>query len=190
MAPTAPGKFESPLPDFTARYRYFGKWGHVQLSGFAALLNYRYANGEVDGLGLFGLNLSGRVNVGKLDYAIAQVVGGPGSGRARGGLSAAPDASQSLQALDDLGYTLGFCHYWSPSLSSLFVFNSGGVDNAVGQSAGSLHRVTYAAANLLWQFAPNTMAGVEYLYGQRVDKSDASGQANRIQFSVKHSINL
>ena len=190
VAPTDPGKFESPLPDFTARYRYFGKWGHIQVSGFAALLNYRYASGEVDGLGLYGFNLSGRVNIGKRDYAIAQVVGGPGSARARGGLSAAPDASQNLQALDDLGYTLGFCHYWSPSLSSLFVYNAGGVDNSAGQSASSLHRVTYAAANLLWQFAPNTMAGVEYLYGKRVDKSEASGQANRIQFSVKHSINL
>lgn len=190
VAPTDPGKFESPLPDFTARYRYFGKWGHVQVSGFAALLNYRYASGEVDGLGLYGFNLSGRVNIGKRDYAIAQVVGGPGSARARGGLSAAPDANQNLQALDDLGYTLGFCHYWSPSLSSLFLYNAGGVDNSAGQSAGSLHRVTYTAVNLLWQFAPNTMAGVEYLYGKRVDKSDASGQANRIQFSVKHSVNL
>lgn len=190
VAPTAAGAFESPLPDFTARYRYFGKWGHVQLSAFAALLNYRYSNGEVDGLGLYGFNLSGRVNVGKQDYLIGQLVGGPGSGRGRGGLSAAPDASQNLQALDDIGYTLGFCHYWSPSLSSLFVFNSGGVNNTAGQSSGSLHRVTYAAANLIWQFAPNTIAGLEYLYGQRVDKSDASGQANRIQFSVKHSFNL
>lgn len=190
VAPSAPGKFESPLPDLTARYRYFGKWGHVQLSGFAALLNYRYSAGGVENIWQWGYNVSGRLNVGKKDYLIAQVVGGAGSARFRGGLSAAPDANQQLQPLNDFGFTLGYCHFWSPKLSSVFVYNAGKVDNSAGQLGSSLHSIGYASGNLLWQFAPQTMAGMEYLWGTRKDKNDASGQANRIQLSIKHSINL
>lgn len=190
IAPSEAGKFQSPLPDFTARYRYTGKWGHVQLSAFAALLQYDYASGENDNIGLYGLNLSGQFNFAKKDYFIYQLVGGPGSARMKGGLSAAPDESGDLQPLDDIGYTAGICHYWSPNVSSLFVYNSGGVDNLAGQGSSSLHKVDYVAANILWQFAPNTMAGMEYLWGKRMDKSDASGTANRLQFSIKHSFNM
>ncbi len=189
-APAASGKFQAPLPDFTARYRNTGKWGHVQLSAFAALLQYDYSDRETENLGLFGLNLSGQFNFGKKDYLIYQLVGGPGAGRFRGGLSAAPDANGNLQPLDDIGYTAGICHYWTPSLSSLFLYNSGGVDNQEGQAGGSIHRVDYVAANLIWQVAPGTMAGFEYLWGKRMDKDDASGSANRLQFSIKHSINM
>jgi hypothetical protein len=189
-APSDPGKFQSPLPDFTARYRNTGKWGHVQLSAFAGMIQYDYTNGENDNVGLFGWNLSGQFNFAKKDYFIYQLVGGPGSGRMRGGLSAAPDASGHLQPLDDIGYTAGICHFWNADLSSLLVYNSGGVNNLAGQSSSSLHKVDYLAANLQWQFAPNTMAGMEYLWGKRMDKSDASGTANRLQFSIKHSFNM
>jgi hypothetical protein len=50
--------------------------------------------------------------------------------------------------------------------------------------------VDYLAANLIWQFAPNTMAGMEYLWGKRIVLNDASGTANSLQFSIKHSFNL
>lgn len=189
-APPAAGKFYSPLPDLTARYRLTRTWGHLQLSAFAALLQYRYSAGEEDNVGLFGFNLSGQLNVGKKDYFIYQLVGGPGSGRMRGGLSAAPDASGQLQPLDDFGYTAGFCHYWSPKLSSLVVYNSGDVQNQAGQANSSLYKVDYIATNLVWQVAPNTIAGIEYLWGKRVDKSKADGTANRLHFSVRHSFNL
>lgn len=190
VAPTTAGKFESPLPDFTARYRYTGKWGHVQLSAFAAMLRYRFNTGGTDDLGLFGLNLSGQFNVFKKDYLTYQLVGGPGSGRFRGGLAAAPDANDNLETLDDLGWTVTYCHYWTPSLSSLLVYNAGGVNNTAGQSGSSIKNVQYVAANLIWQFAPQTWAGVEYLWGNREDKDASDGQANRIQFSIRHSFNL
>jgi hypothetical protein len=190
-APPDPGKFQSPLPDFTARFRNTGKWGHVQLSAFAAMIQYDYTNAGTENIGLYGYNLSGQFNFGKKDYIIYQVVGGPGSGRFRGGaLSAAPDENGVLHPLDGFGYTAGICHYWSPTVSSLFVYNSGGVDNNKGQSPESLKKVDYLAANLIWQFAPNTMAGMEYLWGKRIDLDDASGTANRLQFSIKHSFNL
>jgi DcaP outer membrane protein len=189
-APAQPGKFLSPWPDLTARFRYFGKWGHFQLTSFVGILQYQYTSGSEDNLTLFGANLSGKFNVFKHDYFIYQVVGGPGSGRYRGGLSAAPDANQELQPLVDYGYTFGYCHYWTPALSTLVVYNGGGVGNSAAQSYNSLKNVNYFAANLLWQFTPTTLAGMEYMWGKRTDKNNASGTANRIQFSIKQSFNL
>jgi hypothetical protein len=190
VAPTQPGKFYNPLPDFTARYRYTGHWGHVQLSGFVGALQYRYTAGGKDDVTLYGFNLSTQIRAGKRDYFQAQLLAGPGVGRMRSGLSAATDANDQLRALNEFGYTVLFCHFWTPALSSLVMYNTGYVDNSAGQTGDNIRHVQYAAANLIWQFAPNTMAGIEYLWGQRIDKNDASGHANRIQFSVKHSFNM
>lgn len=190
VAPSQPGKFQSPLPDLTIRYRRTGKWGHLQISALAAMLRYAYSSGEKDDVPLFGMNLSGQFNFGKKDYFLYQILGGPGVGRSKGALSAAPDENGTLKPLNDFGYTAGVCHYWNPHLSTLLVYNAGTVNNSAGQGNSSLHKVDYIAANLLWEFAPNTMAGMEYLLGKRIDKNDASGVANRLQFSIKHSFNM
>jgi hypothetical protein len=189
QAPANPGHFESPLPDFTARYRYTQEWGHVQLSGFAALLRYRFNAGGSDEVSLFGLNLSGQVNLLEKDKIIYQGVYGPGVGRYRGGMSAALDRNGNLEALTDMGFTLGYEHHWSPAFSSLIVFNYGSVNNTDGQPTNNVKMVTYGAINFLWYFAENAMAGVEYLYGTREDIDGDNGSANRLQFSVKYAFN-
>jgi hypothetical protein len=92
QTPPAPGTLESPLPDFTARYRVTKPWGHVQLSGFAGMLQFRPTTGEVDDVSLFGANLSGQFNLLRKDKLSYQAVYGPGVARYRGGLSAGLDA--------------------------------------------------------------------------------------------------
>src|SRR5688572_26255883 len=118
QAPAEPGKFESPLPDLTARYRITKKWGHVQLSGFAAQLRYRITAGGTQDVSLFGGNLSGQFNILKKDKLIYQVVYGPGVGRFRGGLSAGLDANGELEPITDMGATAGYQHFWSDRFSS------------------------------------------------------------------------
>ncbi|GAA0879347.1 DcaP family trimeric outer membrane transporter [Algoriphagus jejuensis] len=189
QTPAEPGAFESPLPDLTARYRITKDWGHFQASGFAAKIQYRYLSGGTDAVTLFGLNLSGRLNFLESDYLIYQAVYGPGSGRMRGGLSVALDSNGELQALDDLGFTVGVQHSWAPKVTSLLTYNHGIVDNTAGQSANNLHISNYLAANVLWHFTDRAFAGVEYLHGTRTDKNDASGAANRLQMSIKYTFN-
>lgn len=190
QTPDTPGKFESPLPDLTARFRVTESWGHIQLSGFAAKLVYRYTAGGMDEVSLFGGNLSGNfIFNSEKDKLIYQVVFGPGVGRFRGGLSAGLDAGGNLEALNDLGYTLGLEHRWSPAFASLFVFNQGTVDNTAGQPLTSIHQANYFATNFTWNFAERAIAGVEYLRGTRKDENELSGTANRIQFSVKYVFN-
>lgn len=189
QAPAEPGKFESPLPDLTARYRITKKWGHVQLSAFAAQLRYRITAGGTQDVSLFGVNLSGQFNLLKKDKFIYQAVYGPGVGRFRGGLSAGLDANGELEAITDMGATAGYQHFWNDHFSSLFVYNQGSIDDTEGQPVNEISRMNYMALNLLWHFTEGAFVGVEYLNGTREDISGEDGTANRIQFSVKYSFN-
>jgi hypothetical protein len=189
QTPAEPGKFESPLPDLTARYRITKKWGHVQLSGFAAQLRYRYTAGGSDEVSLFGGNLSGQFNFLKKDKFIYQVVYGPGVGRFRGGISAGLDANGNLEAITDVGATVGLQHFWNDNFSSLFVYNQGSIDDTAGQPVTDISRINYMAANLVWHFVDHAFVGVEYLRGTREDINKEDGTANRLQFSVKYSFN-
>jgi hypothetical protein len=188
-APGEPGKFESPLPDLTARYRFTKEWGHVQLSAFAAQLRYRFSAGGSDDVALFGGNFSGQLNFLKKDKFIYQVVYGPGVGRFRGGLSAAPDSNGDLEPITDIGVTAGVQHFWSDKFSSLVVYNQGSNDTTEGQPGSDISAMNYMAVNLIWHFVDNAFVGVEYLRGTRTDINDEDGTANRIQFSVKYSFN-
>ena len=189
QTPEEPGKFESPLPDLTARYRITKKWGHVQLSAFAAQLRYRFSAGGSDKVSLFGGNLSGQLNFLKKDKLIYQVVYGPGVGRFRGGFSAGLDANGDLEAITDFGVTAGLQHFWNDKFSSLLVYNQGSIDTTVGQPQTDISSMNYMAVNLIWHFVDNAFAGIEYLRGTRDDINEEEGTANRIQFSVKYSFN-
>lgn len=189
QAPAEPGKFESPLPDLTARYRITKKWGHVQLSGFVAQIRYRFTAGGSDEVSLFGGNLSGQFNFLKKDKFIYQVVYGPGVSRFRGGFSAGLDADGNLEAITSVGATAGLQHFWNDNFSSLFVYNQGSNDSTEGEPLSNIYRANYMAVNLIWHFVDNAFVGVEYLRGTREDISEEDGTANRIQFSVKYSFN-
>jgi hypothetical protein len=189
QTPTEPGKFESPLPDLTARYRVTKDWGHVQVSGFAAQLRYRYSAGGSDQVSLFGGNVSGQFNFLKKDKVIYQVVYGPGVGRFRGGYSAGLDANGNLEAITDLGATIGIQHFWNDSFSSLAVYNQGSNGTTEGQPPADISQMNYMAVNLLWHFVDNAFVGLEYLRGTREDIDETEGTANRLQFSVKYTFN-
>jgi hypothetical protein len=186
QAPPQPGEFESPLPDLTARVRLSRSWGHVQASGFAGKLTYRYTAGGKEEVALFGCNLSGAFNLLKKDRLSYQVLYGPGAARFRGGLSAAVDANGNLEALTDIGVSVMYQHQWSKAFTSVLVLNQGSVDNLSGQPVTSLSLARYTAANLIWSFADNAFAGVEYLWGERQDIDGSNGTAGRLQFSVRY----
>lgn len=189
QAPAEPGNFESPLPDLTARYRITKKWGHIQVSGFAAQIRYRFSAGGLDEVSLFGGNLSGQLNFLKKDNLIYQAVYGPGVSRFRGGLAAGLDANGDLEAITSVGATVGVQHFWNDNLSSLIIYNQGSNDVTEGEPLTNNYKGNYMAANLLWHFTDKAFVGVEYLRGTREDISKESGTANRIQFSVKYSFN-
>lgn len=188
--PAEPGKWETPLPDFTGRYRLTKPWGHLQVSAFIGKLVYRFDAGGTDDVSLLGGNISGQFNLfDKRDKLIYQAVYGPGVGRFRGGLTAGLDENGELEALTDMGFTVGYEHRWSSTFSSLVLYNQGSVDNTKGQTPVSIEKADYAAVNLVWHFTDNAFVGVEYLWGFRQNLNEDSGTANRLQASVKYSFN-
>ncbi len=190
QSPTESGNFENPLPDLTGRYRITEKWGHVQFSAFLASIRYRYDDGSKDDETLYGGNLSGQFNFLKRDEIIYQVIYGPGLGRYRGGDSVGLDQSGNIEALTDLGLTIGVQHYWTDKLSTLVVYNYGNVENTDGQPGSSIKATSYFAANVVYNIMKGTFIGVEYLKGNREDLSGDEGTANRLQFSARYSFNM
>lgn len=189
QAPKQSGQFENIMPDITARFRKSGTRGHVQLSGFLGSMNYKYDTGVSNKVMLYGLNLSGQLKLLKKDMMAVQIVGGPGSGRYRGGMSAALDSSGQLMALKDLGFSVQYQHFWNENLYSLAVYSHGIIENTGGQDENSSKSMNYSLVNLCWLFTPKTLFGIEYLRGFHEVKSGASGIANRIQVSVKLTLN-
>jgi hypothetical protein len=189
QAPARPGKMETFLPDITARYRYTGQWGHIQLSGFAGAVRFRPQTGSSESNFSYGLNLSGQLNFLHSDFFAYQFLAGPGVARYRAGKYAAPDDNDQLQSIPAFGVTASAKHYWTPKLSSLILFNYGKESPVSGQPDSDLESAFYGAVNLIWQFHKIAFLGLEYLHGGRYDISGASGRANRLQFSVQVDIN-
>ena len=109
--------------------------------------------------------------------------------RYRGGIQAAPDENGDIVAATDQGFTVGYQHFWSDKWSSFAIYNYGSTDDTGGIPASSVADLSYIAVNLLWHFTHNAFAGIEYMYGKRVDQDEADGTANRIQMSVSYTFN-
>jgi hypothetical protein len=183
------GAVEKPMPDITARFRFTGGAGHVQLSGFVGKTRYRATGGDTDDAMIGGVLLSGRLRLFGSDAAYTQVAYGPGLGRYRGGVSAAPDVSNNLTAVEAFALTTGYEHWWSDRWSSNVVFSPAWALDDIGVMGTANTQLTYAAANLFYWFIPNrAWVGGEYLFGRREVSGGTRATANRIQFAVRFNI--
>lgn len=185
-----PGEFENVFPDVTGRYRMTQPWGHVQLSAFGAFVGFRPDTGSLNTEVLYGLNLSGLINVCNKDKLNFQFAGGPGIGRFNGGMSVVPDENNELRGLTDALITVGYLHWWNEAFSSYIMYNQGWSDYSDLQPSSDIQSLNYMSANVVWHFLPGAFAGIEYLRGNRKDISDNKGTANRIQMSIQYNFNM
>jgi hypothetical protein len=185
IEPSTPGEVEEATPDLTGRLRWTNGAGHVQLGLFAGSARYDADNAPADTVFLWGTNLSAKLALGERDHLFLQGTYGPGVGRYRGGITAAPDASGDLEAIDVLGGMVGYEHHWSADWRSTVTYSWGKGDLPAGVTSDNVEVLEYAAANLIWQFSDRAWTGVEYLFGAREDLDGSRGEANRIQFSIR-----
>jgi len=155
----------------------------VQLSGFVSRTRFRPNIGDPTDVTIGGVLVSARYRSFGRDTVYAQFSYGPGLGRYRGDVSAAPDASGKLKAVEVTALTAGYEHYWSPRWSSNIVASPAWV---LSHLADPNRRFDYVAANLRYWFLENRgWAGLEYLYGLKETRNEMQGHANRIQAALR-----
>ena len=194
---------DSTLPDFTARYRSEGDWGHFQVAGMLRRLGYdtrgtpgNEPSGHQTG---YGLNLTSNIKSVGDDMVHLGVVYGEGiaSYMNDGGVDMAPGCTLNAlggcvagtvraKAVPLLGITAYYDHYWQNGFSTAFGYSETHIDNQSGQAPDAFQSGQYASVNLLWRPVKNIMMGAEGLWGRRTNNDGQSGKDTRIQFSVQY----
>jgi hypothetical protein len=113
--------FESPITDITLQYRVSNDRGHLQLSGYAGMIRYRYDVGGSDDFSVFGGNVSGALKFFKDDRFNYQVIYGSGLNRYRGGVSTTLDENGKIIIIDEVAFTVTYEHKWNEKFSFLLV---------------------------------------------------------------------
>ncbi len=184
------------LPDFVSKVNWNQPWGHLQ---GAVLLRQLVAEStagtDKDSTFGWGLAFSGQVKVPKSkDNFQFQVTGGAGIGRYIQDLASASngqdavynDVTNELTALNEIGGYAAYQHWWTDKLRSTIVGSYLRIDNLSVQPDDALKQTRYAAFNLIYRPYKRMDVGGEYYWGERTNKNDQSGHANRLMITMKY----
>jgi hypothetical protein len=199
-APTSSIQYGQGLEDrpdiiFTAKWKE--KWGHLR---FGALGRWLIAEsnsgaGRAESLG-WGLSFSGQIKVPyRQDNFQFQLVSGQGTGRYiqdLGSASMGQDAvydslSVTLTPLDAHGGFVAYQHWWIDNLRTNIGFGYLDVANQQIQDDDALNTTKYLVINTIYSPFNRFDVGLEYYYGQRINKDDNAGHANRLMLAAKYS---
>ena len=199
------GEGKGKFADVAARVSKQREWGHLQ----AAML-LRNISGSPDndpeatsstfgwGLSLSGGNRFKRWS--QLDNFKFQINLGQGIGRyindldSVGGQDAVFDPEGDLKAIPVLGAFFAYQHFWKrdpttwfskggllKDLRSTLVLGYTQVDNYDFQADDAYRRTKRISLNLLWSPINSIDIGVEYLWGERMNKNGERGNASQFQ---------
>ena len=196
-------------PDIAARLTWSGDWGHLQAAMLLWVLSAQSTtSGNRDSAFGNGGSLSGRFNIRRTlrdvgapdnlgprqDLIQYQVHGGCGTGRYIFDLSTTTlpqdavwdDASGELLPLCQVGGFVGYHHWWTDDLHTQVVGSLEQVFNRGVQADETYKRGLYVLGNLGYRFFFRMDIGVEYYFGKRWEKNDASGYAHRLMFAANY----
>jgi hypothetical protein len=179
------------LPDLIGSFRLDRDWGHAQVAGILRQVAYETpTNPDSEPSGSetgYGLNISGSFNTIGQDRITGAIVVGRGiaSYMNDGGVDLAPDANFQAEAVMTVGWFLYYDRYWNDKWSSSIGYSEHDQDTTDGQLDTAFKKGSYASANLLFYPVKNVTTGVELLWGRLEQKSGASGDDSRVQFSAK-----
>ncbi|QNK00790.1 DcaP family trimeric outer membrane transporter [Dyella telluris] len=188
----------SRLADFTAGLRWQAPDWHIQWSNLFRNLGMQNSEtGQTQRTKAFATQLTGSTSLFERDSAQGWVSNGHGyanflqdiSGL---GLDAAFTTNGELRAIRARGYGVGYTHGWTDSLSSSASYGylrvSPSSDMLINRD--ELPKSTkFASLNLAWQFSQRAMLGIEYLWGQNILLTDARGQGQRVQTTLRYDLN-
>ena len=184
------------LPDALARINWHQDWGHLAAVALGRQLvaESTSGTGEDSAFG-WGLSFSGELKVpNSKDNFRFQVQGGSGIGRYVFDLGSAPtpqgavynDATAELSPLAEFGAFGAYQHYWAAKWRSTLAVGYLWMNNQTEQPPDELKQTIYAVGNVIYRLYDRLDFGLEYYWGQRKDKDDRTGNANRLMFSLKY----
>lgn len=190
----ADGQAKDSLFDVTGRFRSENDWGHWQAAGIMRRLEYETRS---DGTGSnpnnnpsgndwgWGVNLTTVANVvGRDNIKLGLVYGeGIASYFNDGGSSLAPDNNEA-KAVESLGVSAFYDHYWDENWSTAFGWSMHEQDNTNQQQDDAFKRGQLAQANLLWS-KEEFLTGFEAIWSERENNNGQSNTDFRVQYSFK-----
>jgi hypothetical protein len=193
-----------PAPDVSARYRWTDKWGHVQLAGIYRYMAWTQTAGSPFDLSGnksgWGVNASTNVKVTKTGTIRASVVYGEAienyMNDAPADIGAEPNPGNLTRpvtgkALPVLGIVGFYDFNWNEKFSSCFGYSRVDIQTSSGQEASAYKHGQYGLANFLYYPVKDVMAGLEFQWGRRENKSDGFKVDDyRIQFSSRFNFNF
>ncbi len=107
------------------------------------------------------------------------------------GLDAAFNTSGDLRAIRARGFGAGYTHAWREDLTSSAAYGYLRISPQSNLLIDSTQpkSTKFGSVNLAWQFSDRAMFGVEYLWGQNIDLTDARAQGQRIQTTFRYDLN-
>jgi len=191
------GRNRSELPNLGGHIRWTGKGGsHVQLGGDLFRLDWQGGDaGPSDTEVGYGVNLTARwlPRQNGTDAVVGGGTVGRGSGHRvvpfEGGGNDAVITPGGLDVLSHWQAYVGYSHYWTKSLNSTISTNWAELDNSEFQPASAIHRVGSFHLNLIWFPYKLVSTGIEVMWGERVNKDGARGEAWRLQYMAKYKFN-
>lgn len=176
------------FPDIAARLRKSADWGHVQLAATFRSITVKDLNSELDVLTGFGVLLSGNITFAKDNGVLFQgVYGSAISGFIKALSGKGLDViynplTKEFEPIVSMGGFLTYKRQWHPEWVSFFTAGVVNVENKDFQPEDAFNLSRYVSANLFWEVLTGGRLGLEYSWGERINKDRDSGTANRISF--------
>jgi len=189
------------IPDFVAHIKFQGKFGHMQLGGVFRAMNYGDSDSKYKSV--FrpggGISLSGTFNLWKKAMLYYQFDGGSGIASYIQDLSVfnldllpAYRQSQKMNPVWMYGGYIGLQQYWTEKLHSNVVY---GITKLGTPVKSPLLKVLvpwyykygqYLAINTFWNFFDFATAGIELVWGERVNLDGQKGHAHRVNLLLQY----
>jgi len=192
-------KAQLSAPDLSAHFKKRGKWGSVQLSGILRPLKWKdtrvnnFGNdlsGSVTG---WGANLSAVLNLGKSTVFRGSYVYGEGI---ENYMQDAPNdvgtviSGNSIdgKALPISGVVAWFDHNWSPVCWTSLGYSTVSISNTeTAKGTTSYKKGQYGLLTIGTTPFTNTMAAIEFQWGQREGEDGFKADCTKIQVSFKYN---
>lgn len=178
----------------------------TRLQGAAVLRSIRGESAsrpnEIDQATGWGLSASGTLSElpwDRDDLFTFQVNGGEGIARfindlnSAGGQDGAFDpVTGELELLSHWGWYGSYLHRWRGKagevgdLRSSLIWGTVRVDNLAFQPGSAYRRTHRLGLNLVWTPVRSGQVGIQYIWGQRVNKDGASGEARQLQVRARY----